>query len=97
MGCGRGRHRPAAHQRGWPKASFRRGLTDCHAIHALAADAGASCDASSGPHDDPDVRALGDEVVANLVVALETRAIRLAPDGWHMGLSVQNTRIETSV
>jgi hypothetical protein len=30
---------------------------------------------------DPDVRALGDELAANLVAALETRAVRLAPHG----------------
>lgn len=101
--------------RGWPKASFSRGLTGLHAIRALAAHAddddvgarralrrfvetarrargsielfqgmagrlaGAAIVMRSLP--DPDVRALGDELAAKIVGALEARAVRLAPHG----------------
>lgn len=101
--------------RGWPKASFSRGLTGLHALHALAAHAGdddAACRRElrrfvetarrargsielfqgmagrlagaavvmrSIP--DPDVRALGDELAAKIVDALEARAVRLTLQG----------------
>jgi hypothetical protein len=106
--------------RGWPKASFSRGLTGLHAIHALAAHAGdddttrrrelqrfvdtarrargsielfqgmagrlagAAIVMRSIP--DPGVRALGDELAAKILAALEARTARLAPQslahGW---------------
>jgi hypothetical protein len=109
------------HLRGWPKASFSRGLTGLHAIHALAAHAagdetacrralrrfvetarrargtielfqgmagrlaGAAIVMRSLP--DPDVRALGDELAAKIVDALEARTVRLAPLGVAHGRS----------
>jgi hypothetical protein len=103
------------HLRGWPKASFSRGLTGLHAIHALAAHAGgdeAACrrelrrfvDSARRARGsielfqgmagrlagaaivmrsipDPGVRALGDELAARIVGALEARAVGLSPRG----------------
>lgn len=103
------------HMRGWPKASFSRGLTGLHAIHALAAHA-ADDDAACRRElrrfvetarrargsielfqgmagrlagaaivmrriSDPGVRALGDELAAKIVAALEARAVRLVLQG----------------
>ncbi len=101
--------------RGWPRASFSRGLTGLHAIGALAARAagdeaacrrelrrfvdsarrargsielfqgmagrlaGAAIVMRGVP--DPEVRALGDELAARILGALEARASRLGPDG----------------
>ena len=103
------------HLRGWPKASFSRGLTGLHAIHALAAHAGgddAACrrelrrfvDTARRARGsielfqgmagrlagaaivmrglpDPEVRALGDELAAKIMGALEAGAVRIAPHG----------------
>jgi hypothetical protein len=101
--------------RGWPKASFSRGLTGLHAIHALAAKAGGnnavcrralrrfveSARRARGSIElfqgmagrlagaaivlrsipDPEVRALGDELAAKIMAALEAREVHLAPQG----------------
>jgi lanthionine synthetase-like protein len=101
--------------RGWPKASFSRGLTGLHAIHALAAHAGnddtgcrrelrrfvESARQARGSIEllqgmagrlagaaivmrripDPGVRALGDEIAARIVSALEASAVRLESPG----------------
>jgi Lanthionine synthetase C-like protein len=101
--------------RGWPKASFSRGFTGLHAIHALAAHAGgddAACrrelrrfvDTTRRARGsielfqgmagrlagaaivmrglpDPEVRALGDELAAKILGALEAPAIGIASHG----------------
>jgi hypothetical protein len=109
------------HMRGWPRASFGRGLTGLHAIHALAAHAGGraavcrrelrlfvetarrargSIELFQGMAGrlagaaivmrvvpDPDVRALGDELGARVVGALEAGAVGLGPRGLAHGRS----------